>query len=210
VLVGHYAPGLMLKRATPAIPLWVLFVATQFLDVLWGPFILLGVEHCRIVPGFTQSNALDLYDMPWSHSLALAVVWSLVVGALGAWLRPSWGARGRVFGVLAIAVFSHWATDLLVHVADLPLWPGGPKVGLGLWQWLPGALVLETSIIVIGLFVVPRLRRRWILWASMPTVAIASFFVPTPSSPPAMAATGLFVYALYAVLAYLAERPRGE
>src|SRR5262245_60757317 len=119
MLIGHYAPALVLKRATPAIPLWVLFVAVQFLDVLWGPFILLGVEHCRIVPGFTQSNALDLYDMPWSHSLALAAAWSLVCGALAAWLRPGWGPRARVFAVIFIAVLSHWITDWFVHVRDL-------------------------------------------------------------------------------------------
>jgi hypothetical protein len=157
--------------------------------------------------GFTQSNALDLYHMPWSHSLLLAVAWSLVCGALAAWLRPTWGPRTRVFAVIFVAVLSHWITDWLVHVRDLPLAPGAEKVGLGLWRWLPWALVLETSIVVIGLLVVPRLRRAWVLWLFMPTVTVISFFVPTPPSPPAMAVTGMATYLIYALLARRAEGP---
>ena len=69
MLIGHYAPALVLHRVRPSIPLWVLFLATQALDVLWGLFVLTGVEHVRMVPGFTESNSLDLYDMPYSHSV---------------------------------------------------------------------------------------------------------------------------------------------
>jgi membrane-bound metal-dependent hydrolase YbcI (DUF457 family) len=207
LLIGHYAPALALKRATPGIPLWVLFVSTQFLDLLWGPFILLGVEHCRIVPHFTQSNDLDLYDMPWSHSLAMAIVWSCACGGLAAWLRPRWGARGRVFVVIALAVFSHWIADFIVHVSDLPLAPGAAKVGLGLWRSLPAALFVETGILILGLLIVPKMPRMWMLWAFLPPVALVTFFIPTPPSPAAMAMTGFATYVLYAFIAYRAERP---
>jgi hypothetical protein len=39
--------------------------------------ILLGVEKVRIVPGITATNPLDLYFMPYTHSLIAAVLWSL-------------------------------------------------------------------------------------------------------------------------------------
>jgi hypothetical protein len=52
------------KAVQPSVPLWVLFLAVQFLDVLWGIFVLLGVEKVRIVPGITATNPLDLYYMP--------------------------------------------------------------------------------------------------------------------------------------------------
>jgi hypothetical protein len=40
-------------RAT--LPLWILFLAGQLPDVLWAVFVLLGIEHYRIVPGITAS-----------------------------------------------------------------------------------------------------------------------------------------------------------
>ena len=208
MLLGHYAPALVLKRATPAIPLWVLFLATQFLDLLWGPFILMGVEHCRIVPHFTASNDLDLYDMPWSHSLALAIVWSCICGVAAAALRPSWGARGRVFAVIAFAVLSHWLADFVVHASDLPLAPGAAKVGLGLWRSLPAALALETGILIIAIALTPKLPRTWMLWAFLPPVAAITFFIPTPPSATMMALSGLATYAVYAFIPYQAEKAR--
>lgn len=207
MLIGHYAPGLFLKRAAPSIPLWALFVANQFLDLLWGPFVLLGIERCRIVPGFTQSNALDLYYMPWSHSLLFAILWSLLAGGLAAALRPQWGARGRVFAIIALAVFSHWLTDLVVHAEDLPLMPGGVLLGFGLWRSLPAALTVETGLVLAGLLLVPRLPRGWILWVSMPTLCVISYFMATPPSPPAVVMSGLGIYLVYALLARAAETP---
>jgi hypothetical protein len=61
-LIGHYAPALVLQRARPSVRLWQLFVATQLVDVLWTAFVFGGIEHARIVPGFTESNDLDLWD----------------------------------------------------------------------------------------------------------------------------------------------------
>src|SRR5712664_805022 len=124
MFVGHYGVSFAAKRADPTIPLWVLFIAVQFLDVLWAPFVLLGIEKVRIVPGITASNPLDLYympySMPYSHSLVGALVWSCV-GWLAYQLaaRP---ARWQVSAVVGFAVFSHWLLDLAVHRPDLPLW----------------------------------------------------------------------------------------
>ena len=76
MFVGHYGVSFAAKRVAPTVPLWVLFIAVQLLDVRWAPFVLLGIEKVRIVPGITASNPLDLYYMPYTHSLVAAVLWA--------------------------------------------------------------------------------------------------------------------------------------
>jgi hypothetical protein len=77
MFVGHYGPSFAAKAMRESIPLWVLFIAVQLLDVFWGIFVLLGIERARIVPGITATNPLDLYYMPYTHSLTGAVLWSI-------------------------------------------------------------------------------------------------------------------------------------
>ncbi|MFZ0796374.1 MAG: metal-dependent hydrolase [Terriglobales bacterium] len=103
-------------------------MGAQFLDLLWPVFLLLGLEHVRVAPGTTKVQALDFYDYPLSHSLIMAVGWSLLVG-LSYYMVRRYRSGAWVVGSL---VLSHWFLDLLVHRPDLPLWPGGPKYGLGL------------------------------------------------------------------------------
>src|SRR5258706_173300 len=78
MFVGHYGVSFAAKKLEPELPLWLLFIAVQLLDVLWAPFVLLGVEKVRIVPGFTATNPLDLYYMPYTHGLVAALGWSVV------------------------------------------------------------------------------------------------------------------------------------
>src|ERR1700681_2898403 len=111
MFVGHYGPSLAAKAARNSIPLWVLFVAVQLLDVFWSIFVLLGIEKVRIVPGITRTNPLDLYFMPYTHSLDGAVVWALAAGVVY-WLfrrADGWAAPALV----SAAVFSHWILDLI-------------------------------------------------------------------------------------------------
>src|ERR687892_1963001 len=82
MFVGHYGVSFAAKKLEPGISLWVLFIAVQWLDVVWAPLVLLGVERVRIVPGITASNPLDLYYMPYTHSLVAALLWS-GVGFIG-------------------------------------------------------------------------------------------------------------------------------
>ncbi len=56
--------------------------------------------------------------------------------------------------IVAAAVFSHFLLDVLVHIPELPLLgAASPKVGLGLWNQMPVALMLEVLITVGGLLV---------------------------------------------------------
>src|SRR2546426_11212015 len=141
MFVGHYGVSFAAKNAEPAIPLWVLFIAVQLLDVLWSPFVLLGIEKVRIAPGITASNPLDLYYMPYTHGLLAAIGWSVVAFlAYRLAVRP---APPRAAAIVGLAVFSHWVLDFLVHRPDLPLYDNTAEGGLGLWDLPAGALGLE-------------------------------------------------------------------
>jgi len=63
-----------------------LFVAAQAVDIGWAVLVLLGVEHVRIIPGITAANPLDLYYMPFTHSLAATPVWATAAYAVYRWL----------------------------------------------------------------------------------------------------------------------------
>src|SRR6266699_1343876 len=193
MFVGHYGVSFAAKKAEPAIPLWVLFIAVQLLDVLWAPFVLLGIEKVRIVPGITASNPLDLYYMPYTHSLVAAIGWSVVAFLVYRALRP---APARAAAIVGLAVFSHWVLDFLVHRPDLPLYDNTAKVGLGLWN-LPGlAFGLEIVLLFGGMwlyFQTGATRRLPAAAFGLIMVAIQAyvFFGPPPVSDKAAAATAL-------------------
>ena len=92
MFVGHYGVAFAVRSERNQIPLWVLFVAVQLLDFLWAPFVLLGIEKVRMVPGITATNSLDLYYMPYTHSLVGALFWSGLACVL---YRVGWGGRLR-------------------------------------------------------------------------------------------------------------------
>jgi hypothetical protein len=215
VFVGHYGPSFAIKALRPAIPLWVLFIAVQFVDVAWAVLVLLGVEKVRIVPGITASNPLDLYYMPYTHSLIAAIVWSIVVGVL---VRPVPGIRPRSLAVwVGIAVFSHWVLDFLVHHPDLPLYDDAMKVGLGLWNYPAIALSLEAVLLFGGMILYLRATKPInalgrlgfpIFGVVMLAIQGYIFFGPPPASPSAAAVTALVSYVVFAVIAQWLARQR--
>ena len=216
MFVGHYGPAFALKPARKPIPLWVLFIAVQWLDICWTLLVLAGVEKLRVVPGFTEASPYDLYYMPFSHGLIGAVVLSALLGAVVAAVMRE--ERGRIFLVIAAAVFSHWLLDLLVHVPDLPLYDDSAKVGFGLWRSLWISLPLELLVLVLGAWfyarAVPPRRRRGDLWlwafvAFMVALHLYGTFGPLPTSTSAVAQSGLGAYLVLALLAGLVDRARG-
>src|SRR6267378_6737190 len=208
MFVGHYGVSFAAKQAEPSIPLWVLFIAVQLLDVLWAPFVLLGIEKVRIVPGITASNPLDLYYMPYTHSLLAAVVWSVVAFFVYRAVRP---APPRAAGIVGLAVFSHWMLDFLVHRPDLPLYDNSAKVGLGLWNLPAVALGLEAALLFGGMLLYFRLgtaRRTAMLVFGMIMLAVQVyvFFGPPPPSDKAAAGTALVSYIIFALVIRALER----
>ena len=108
----------------------MLAIAVQLVDVLWAGFVLAGIEHLRIDASL-PSNPLDLYHMPYTHSLLGALGWAALAGAA----FFLWRQERLASLVLAGAVASHWLLDWLVHRPDLLLWSGSAKHGLGLWNY---------------------------------------------------------------------------
>jgi hypothetical protein len=211
MFVGHYGVSFAAKRLVPAVPLWALFIAVQLLDVLWAPFVLLGIEKVRIVPGITASNPFDLYYMPYTHSLLAALLWSGGALMLYRALRPQ-GHVGQAGAVVALAVFSHWVLDFVVHRPDLPLYDNTAKVGLGLWNLPMVAFALETTLLFGGMALflsrtgVPRLR---MVAFGLVMLAIQAyiFFGPPPVSANAAALTALGAYVVFAAVVARLERP---
>lgn len=216
MFVGHYGVSFAAKAVERRLPLWMLFLAVQWLDVVWSGLVMLHVEKLRIVPGLTEGSALDLYYMPYTHSLVGALALAAATGAVMALFRRD--RRAAAGAVIAGAVFSHWMLDLVVHVADLPLLGDSYKVGFGLWRHAWISFPLEIATLVAGAAIyaraVPSRTRhgdRW-LWTfvgAMTLVQTVGTFGPPPASGLAEAQTAIAFYALLAVLAGWVDLARG-
>lgn len=209
MFVGHYSVSFAARKLDDSIPLWVLFLAVQWLDIVWAPLVLLGVEKVRIVPGFTATNPLDLYYMPYTHSLVAAIAWSVAAAVV---YRAVWRASAVASLLVGSAVLSHWILDFLVHVADLPLYDNRAKVGLGLWNQPVLAFGLEAALLLgaIGFYLGaghPRRRGILVLGLAMLCIHAYVFFGPPPASSSSAAATALAAYAIFAlVIWFLGDR----
>jgi hypothetical protein len=149
MFVGHFGLAFAAKRAAPRSSLATLFAATAFLDIAWPVLVLLGIEKVRIAPGITAFAPFDFVSYPWSHSAAMALVWSVLFG-----VAVLAAGRDRTAALVCAAlVFSHWVLDLVSHRPDLPIWPGGPRVGLGLWTSVPATLAVEGALFAAGIWV---------------------------------------------------------
>lgn len=143
MFLGHFAVALAAKRAAPKTSLGALVFGAQFLDLIWPPLVLLGAERFHVEPGVTKLTPLAFDSYPISHSLLMAVVWSVVIAAIYAW-RKRYRAGAAAMG---IAVFSHWVLDWITHRPDLQLAPGSSaRAGLGLWNHPAAAIAIESAM----------------------------------------------------------------
>jgi hypothetical protein len=213
MFVGHYSASFIGKSVDKRIPLWLLFVAVQFLDILWSVFVWLGVEKVRIVPGFTASNSLDLYYMPYTHSLLAALCWSVFAYFVSQLVPPLRGVRTGL--ILAAAVFSHWILDLIVHTPDLALFDSVGKMGFGLWNHRGAAFALEMAVLLGGAALLyPNMWRKarfagFVVFLAAIQV-FNTFFFPLPKSDNAMALSALLSYVVLAAIAWWADPRRDE
>ena len=217
MFVGHYGVAFAVKTDRNKIPLWVLFVAVQLLDVLWAPFVLLGIEKVRFVPGITATNALDLYYMPYTHSLIGALFWSAVAFAI---YKIGWRniASNSAALLVGFAVFSHWLLDLIVHRPDLPIYDDTLKVGFGLWNYRGIEFALEIGILFVGAVVylkrngaIARKIGSIIFVATLVLIQTSNTFLRRPpSSDRAFAITALVFYTVFAGIAFLLEKRRAS
>jgi hypothetical protein len=213
MFTGHYGVSFAAKSLGRGVPLWIWFIAAQWMDILWSILVLLGIEKLRIVPHFTQANAYDLYYMPYTHGLPGSVALSVAFGAVVALFFP--GHRAKTMLLAAAASFSHWVLDLMVHVPDLPLYDNSEKVGFGLWRHVALSLPLELILLGLGAWLYARSttfagpRGRYAFGGFMIFLAVIQVYAnfgPPPPSTNAMAATALASYLGLALVAAWVER----
>ncbi len=213
MFLGHFGVGFGAKTLQPRVSLGTLFLAAQLADLVWPTLLLLGVERVSIVPHATGANALDFVYYPFTHSLVSELVAGLLLG-LAYWLLRR-NAQGAL--LVGLLVPSHWLLDLVVHMPDLPLYPGpSPLLGFGLWNHLAITQVVEFALLGFGLWLYMRRTRarngvgRYGLLGLLALLVVshvASIFSPPPASFTAIGWGGQLRW-LPVLLAYWADRNR--
>jgi hypothetical protein len=213
MFIGHFAVGFASKRIAPNASLGVLMAAPLFLDILWPVFLSIGVEHVRIEPGATAVTPLDLYDYPYSHSLAASLLWSALAGGLYYALRRD----RRASWIIAGGVFSHWVLDFVTHRPDMPLFPGDPtRLGLGLWNSIAGTVIVEGAMFAAGVALYARCTRSrdrigsagfWSYVAFLLLLYVGNFFSPPPPSVQMLTIVG-FISWIFVPWAWWFDRHR--
>ena len=214
MFIGHFAVGFAGKKFAPRTSVALLIAAAQFSDLLWPIFLLLGWEHVRIAPGDTRYTPLDLYDFPWSHSLLMVAVWAtafaLVYYALTKYSRGSM--------IIWICVVSHFLLDWISHRPDMPLYPGAAqRYGLGLWNSIPGTMIVEFAMLAIGVWLYLRTTRardgigRYAFAAYiflLLLIDVGDRFSPPPNSVAELAWTGVIASPILILWAWWFDRHR--
>ena len=213
MFIGHYALGLAAKRVAPRTSLGTLFAAPSFADLLWPVFLLLGWEEARLLPSANPFLGLWLDHIPISHSLVALCAWGLLFGFV--YFKRTTYMRGAV--VSGVLVLSHWVLDWVTHRPDMPLYPGGPVLGLGLWNSVPGTVVAEGLMLLAALAIyvqTTRARDRigsfgfWGLIVLLAGSYGASLFPTTPPPLTAIAIGGIVFGWLFVLLAWWVDRHR--
>ncbi len=195
MFVGHYSVAFACRTERNKIPLWVLFVAVQFLDYVWATLVLLGIEKLRVIKGFTAGSMLDSYFHPYSHSLITAVIWSVIAALIykGVCSRhPFDSAQGRLSDysksaplIIGVAVFSHWILDLIAHPRDLAIYAYLTRNAI--------PAIRKGAVIAFGLVLV--------------IVQIGDTYVPRTPLTDKATVTGVWVfYTLFVLIAFAVEK----
>ena len=149
MFIGHFAPALVAATHKNAPSLPVLFIAAQLVDWAFFGFVLVGLEQFRLVPGFSEVSSMDLFHMPYTHSLVGSAAFATGFGILLFAVT-----RNRMTALIGAAVvLSHWFLDLLVHMPDLTIAGGEQKFGLGLWDHAIIEMPLELVITLAALHI---------------------------------------------------------
>jgi hypothetical protein len=211
MFIGHFGVGFAAKSVDKKISLSTLFLASQFIDLLWPILLLLGLESVKIEPGNTLVTPLNFVSYPISHSMLGVFIWGVLFGVVYYSIKKN--LRGSI--LLGVLVFSHWLLDLLTHRPDLQLFPWSDyKIGLGLWNSLAGTVTFESLIFIVGVFIFYRVGRPltrlkqilfWSLVLFLAAIYVMNLFGPPPPSEEPIALVGLSQWILVA-WAYLIDK----
>ena len=221
MFAGHIGAALAIGRAERRLNVGVFITAALLLDLVLWVLVLLGVESA-VIPGNFASTHQPEFVFPYSHGLVASVAWSVFAGVavLIGFNRPQ-SSKLRAAALVGAAVFSHWLLDALVHAPELPLaGAGSMKIGLGLWNQMPVALVVEAAIVLAGLYLFVRgtrlFRARAIALTVMSLLLLAvtaagMTIAPPPPSAQAMAGSSLITLVIVCALAcWLGKLPKEE
>jgi hypothetical protein len=211
MFVGHYSVAFACRTERNKIPLWVLFVAVQFLDYIWATLVLLGIEKLRVIKGFTAGSMLDSYFHPYSHSLITAILWSVVAALVykGVCRRHGCHYSKSAPLIIGIAVFSHWILDLIAHPRDLAIYDNTWKVGFGLWNYRDPEFALEIGLLVGGIVLylrnaMPAIRKRAVVAFGIVLVIVQVGDTYVPRTPLTDKATAMGVWVFYTLFVFIA------
>jgi hypothetical protein len=213
MFIGHYAVALAAKRVAPRTSLGTLFLAAQFVDLLWPILLLMGLEYVRVDPGNTAYTPLDFSSYPISHSLEGALLWGLGFG----FVYYAWKKDLKSSITIALCVLSHWVLDFITHRPDLPLsFSGRMKVGAGLWNSIPGTVAVESLLFIGGVWLYVKGTRSkdrigstgfWSLIGVLALISVANLFSPPPPDVKSIAIVSNFLW-LFVVWAYWVDKHR--
>jgi hypothetical protein len=212
MFVGHYSAAFAAAALPKAPKLGTLFVAAQLVDIAFFAFVPLGMEAMRIAPGTSAMNPMDLYQMPYTHSLVGTLLWAAGFAVVLRLMIGNWTA-GLIGGAV---VLSHWFLDTLVHVPDMTLAGQPPKLGLSLWNYPAIEMPLELGLLLGTAWLYARARpavaKSWALPALIALLLIlqaVNWFGPPPVAVDiGLWGLALFVFALAALLASWVARTR--
>jgi hypothetical protein len=210
MFIGHFAAGFASKKISNSLSLALAFIAVQFLDLLWPILVLLGIEKVRIEEGITKLTPLDFTYYPYSHSLLMVIVWSLLFGLIYYLVTKN---RQNSF-ILGVLVLSHWFLDLLVHRPDLPLSPFSDlKVGFGMWNYPFMGIIIEFGLFFAGVYFYYTSKKPkkkiafWSLIGFFMIIQGLNFFGPPPPDVKSIAWSANLVW-IFVIWAWWIEREK--
>lgn len=213
MFLGHYGVGFAAKKINQRPSLGTLFLAAQWLDLIWPILVLLDIEKVRIDPGNNPFLTLDFYYYPFSHGLLSALIWGTLFGGIYYLVKKN----AKVALLLAGLVISHWVLDWIAHRPDLPLIPGSDySVGLGLWNSVTASVIVEGLIFIGGFFLYLRVtmaknrKGSWGLWGLFlffTLIYVMNLFGPPPPSIESIAYAGLAQW-IFVIWAYWVDSNR--
>jgi len=196
MFIGHYGAGFAGKKFSKSASLGTYFMAAQWVDLIWPILILLGIEKVEIEPGISSVTPLNFSYYPFTHSLAGVLVWAILFGTIYYYIKKNY----KTSIILGLLVLSHWFLDLLVHIPDLPIFPGaGIKVGFGLWNSLAATLIVEGLVFAAGLYFYLKTTKSknkigtfalWGLVVFLVAIYISNLLGPPPPSAEAIGLVG--------------------
>ncbi|HEY0679840.1 MAG TPA: hypothetical protein VGD17_16265 [Chitinophagaceae bacterium] len=193
MFLGHFALGFAAKKVSSKPSLGTLFMATQFIDLLWPFLLIFGFETIRIEPGNTAFTPINFVSYPYSHSLMAVLIWGLLFGVIYYMIRKD--LKSAV--LLGALVLSHWFLDLIAHRPDLPItFSEQTKVGLGLWNYKTATLIIELLVFAAGILIYTSVTKaknntgRYALWGLVAFFVIIYFMNAYSDPPPDVKAIG--------------------